>query len=918
MFHTGFRYHQGAIHLPESRLWLDAHDPIGPEESVFVSHAHSDHIAGHSRVIFSSPTQRLMRARVSGERQETALEWGKTYPGDLLGIPSLRLTLLPAGHILGSAMSLLEDDHGSFLYTGDFKLRRGLSAEPCEPRPADILVMETTYGRPEYTFPPNSEIIAGIIRFCRETLDQEEIPILLGYSLGKSQEILSGLAEAGMPVMLTDPVARLTRIYEDFGSRFPAHTAFDAKTAAGHVVLAPPGSKTQSLRRRLGACKVAVLTGWAVNPGCHFRYQADAAFPLSDHADFPDLVELVRQVNPRKVFTLHGFAAEFAAHLRNLGWEAFALGQHEQLELPRLGKVLIPAPAVPIPATTVSPPASSIAQSIFEAPPETFLRFAQTCEVIRGTRSKTEKCQLLAEYLKRVPLETLGSVVHWFTGRTVSPSSEKSLAVGWSLLKASICQVTGVSESLFQQAYLKHSDTGETAAEMWNGITPTEPPLSLQEIQELLEQLQRSKGPTEKAPLLVNALKHCGTQEVRFLIKVMTGNFRIGLKEGLVEEAVALAFGVDAEILRTAHQITGNLGTIAERARTGSLEAGHFTPFQPIRVMLASSEPDTKSILKRVQEWSLPSAMTHVIWLEDKYDGIRCQLHKVGPRVSLFSRELKDITPTFPELATAARDIPEDVVLDGEIVAVQDNRILPFAALQRRLGRQERDLFLADEIPIRFIAFDLLWQNGKQRIHSPLHERKTDLDILDLPSGFQRARTLQVSTPEEVEAAFHAARERGNEGLMIKDPHSAYTPGRRGLSWLKLKRALATLDCVVVGAEFGHGRRKALLSDYTFAVRDELHGDLKVIGKAYSGLTDVEIATLTERLLDQVVEQRGRFHRVVPEVVLEIAFDSIQPSARHNSGLALRFPRIVRLREDKSLSEIDTLSTARKLAGLSP
>jgi DNA ligase-1 len=255
-----------------------------------------------------------------------------------------------------------------------------------------------------------------------------------------------------------------------------------------------------------------------------------------------------------------------------------------------------------------------------------------------------------------------------------------------------------------------------------------------------------------------------------------------------------------------------------------------------------------------------------------------------------------------------------DFILDGEIVAMRGEEILPFAELQKRLGRKEGDLFMREEVPIKYVAFDLLWSGGATCLNRPLTERRRSLESLSpFPANLRLAHITEVGSKEEIELAFGAARERGNEGLMIKDPGSFYTPGRRGLAWLKLKKPLSTLDCVVVGAEYGHGKRNNVLSDYTFAVWDEESGQLKTIGKAYTGLTDAEIAHLTEHFLETAIRQQGRYFEVPPDTVLEIAFDKIQKSDRHNSGLATRFPRIVRIRTDKPVGEVDTLATARKL-----
>lgn len=332
-----FQYHRGAIHIPSIGLWLDAHKPIGPKEAVFVSHAHSDHIAGHAEVFLTPATRDLMRARLPGQRIEHVIEFGRRVDLSDAAFAVRReahLTLLPAGHVLGSAMSLVETAAGSLLYTGDFKLQAGRSAEVCEPRQADTLIMETTFARPKYVFPPLAEVAANVVAFCQEALAGGNVPVLLAYSLGKSQEIMPSLAEAGLKVMVSPPTAKMSRIYARFGQQLGAWEEWDVDQAQGRVVIAPPGAKLNALKTALGGrIRTAVLTGWAIDSGCRFRYQADAAFPLSDHADFPDLLEFVKRVAPKRVFTLHGYASEFATTLRQQGIEAWALGEENQLTL---------------------------------------------------------------------------------------------------------------------------------------------------------------------------------------------------------------------------------------------------------------------------------------------------------------------------------------------------------------------------------------------------------------------------------------------------------------------------------------------------------------------------------------------------------------------------------------------------------
>ena len=326
-------YRQRGVHLPKLGLWLDPEERQCGPERVFISHAHADHIGRHREVILTAPTARLMQARLGGRRIEHVLRFGETreFTG---GEISFRITLLPAGHILGSAMAFIEADGQTLLYTGDFKLRPSLSAEPCEPRHADILVMESTFGRPRYQFPSAESVRRDIVDFCRETLAAGQTPVLLAYSLGKSQELLCGLAGAELSVMLHDSVYQLTRIYEDFGQQFPPYERLEAARACGFVLICPPGSNRAAKRHDLGPTRTAVVTGWAVESSCRYRLQVDAAFPLSDHADFPDLVEMVRRVAPGKVCTLHGHAAEFAQTVREMGFAAHSLSEAEQFMLP--------------------------------------------------------------------------------------------------------------------------------------------------------------------------------------------------------------------------------------------------------------------------------------------------------------------------------------------------------------------------------------------------------------------------------------------------------------------------------------------------------------------------------------------------------------------------------------------------------
>ncbi len=319
------RYKHG-VELPEHRLWLDSQRA---KPFAFVSHAHSDHLGAHDEVIASPGTMALMRERMPGVRTEHEIEIGGSRAFD-----GCRITLLSAGHILGSAQSFVESDAGTLLYTGDFKLRPSLSAEPAAWRCADTLIMETTFGLPRYEMPPTDEVLAQIVAFCRTAIEDRATPVLLSYSLGKAQELICALLAAGLTPMLHEATWKMTEIYREQRPDFPTgYVRFDPQQTAGKVLVWPPNAKRSQTIARLPKPRTAVATGWALDPSAIHRYKCDAAFPLSDHADYPDLLRYVTLVQPRRVFTLHGFAAEFAADLRLRGIEAWALNKANQLDL---------------------------------------------------------------------------------------------------------------------------------------------------------------------------------------------------------------------------------------------------------------------------------------------------------------------------------------------------------------------------------------------------------------------------------------------------------------------------------------------------------------------------------------------------------------------------------------------------------
>jgi DNA ligase 1 len=595
-------------------------------------------------------------------------------------------------------------------------------------------------------------------------------------------------------------------------------------------------------------------------------------------------------------------------------------------------------------------------------------RLATACEAVAGTTKKLLKTGIVAEYLKsRTEDEATVSAV-FLSGRAFPAWDETTLQVGARALWKIVGELAGKDDIELTGAYRRHGDLGAVAGE----VLPERAGqgLGVMEVEATFRRIAAARGPAAKAAIVSDLISRVTPLEAKYIVKIMTGDLRIGLKESLVEDAIAKAYGTRLADVQHANMLLGDIGETVRLASVGKLAEAHIALFHPLGFMLASPIDSPEEGLSYFAE----------AVVEDKYDGIRAQAHVSGGEVKIFSRTRDDITESFPELPQTLAGLPQDAILDGEIVAwhypkdlsqtkqvvdeapseaseqkaINLGRARPFSVLQQRLGRKKVSAKMLLEIPVAFLAFDVLYAGGDLVMDRPLRERARILDGLlegerkityhgtekrrnkkDLQGklGFEpegeiatdliiRAPAFRASSPEQLEELFVAAQARGNEGLMIKDLNSAYTPGKRGKSWLKMKRELATLDVVVTAVEYGHGKRIGVLSDYTFAVwdtntkKDQDNTDesrLVNIGKAYSGLTDLEIAEMTQWFLDHTVADQGFRRLVEPKIVLEVAFNNMMQSDRHESGYALRFPRIVRLRPDKSAEEADTIERAREI-----
>lgn len=571
---------------------------------------------------------------------------------------------------------------------------------------------------------------------------------------------------------------------------------------------------------------------------------------------------------------------------------------------------------------------------ILEVDAGAFIRFSTVAEKIAATTKRLQKAALLGSYFTSLTDSDLTLAARYFAGYIFPLRSQQTINIGSAALLNAISVVTGEEKTSLQEKLVKLGDPGDVAFLSFTQSPTAQQPITLLELSQRLEHLAITKGTKRKAQLVTSLLKLATPKEAKYIVKLLAGDLRIGLKEGAVEDALARLFNVNVSIVQWANMLTGDIGETALLARHQQLNSARMRLFHPIKFMLASPAADLTQVAVQ-----FPAGFV----VEDKYDGIRAQVH-VAPaaessdpilhgtvhdcrRVAIFSRTLDEITTSFPDLVEPLANIfpkkgdpklENGLILDGEIVPMMGEKILPFQQLQQRLGRKKVSPDLLCAVPVAFIAYDVLYCQDQILINKPLTERRTVLESLHLNYPKIRCCTSQpMADISGLDAAFIAARARGNEGLMVKEPNSTYKPGRRGREWLKIKRALATLDVVVTAAQVGSGKRHRFLSDYTFAVRQsETDPTLLNVGKAYSGLTDEEVTQLSNWFREHTLEElaHGKVCIVEPRIVLEVTFDRVQASDRHNSGYALRFPRILRIRDDKPPEEIDTLESVRRLA----
>jgi DNA ligase-1 len=562
---------------------------------------------------------------------------------------------------------------------------------------------------------------------------------------------------------------------------------------------------------------------------------------------------------------------------------------------------------------------SDSGSTLFAGSSPNFSHFVKLCEEIRITKSKNMKVRLLSRYLSSLNDESLSIAVLFLSNRIFPLGSKFVINAGFGTIMQALSEISFLDRDQIQQSYMQYGDMGALSeyavSKKHTASLIQQQPLTLPIIHDRFIGIADSIGSDSskaKKSILKGLFLDCSPLEAKYLTKVINGEMRIGLTEGLVEVAVSAAFNVELKKVREAMLVSGDISQVALLAKSRLLHIAVIKPLQPLSYMLADVMFTAEEIINYFQK---------PLICEYKYDGIRAQMHKSGQQVKLFSRNMTNITNAFPELVQAAIDSKLsssmeniDFILDGEIMGLRNGKPLHFQELQKRLRRKNVTGQILTAVPIVYVVFDVTYINQEQTIRNPLRQRKEILSSILFREPIINAKQNVVNTAQKIIAVFQKSRDDGYEGLVLKDPESQYHPGKRGRYWIKLKQELDTIDAVIVIAEYGQGKRAGVLSDYTFAVRDENdNNQLKIIGKAYSGLTDKEISMITEKLKSIIIKDDGYKIAVKSELILEISFDSIQKSDRHDSGFALRFPRIKNIRSDKNITDIDTLQKIRHI-----
>jgi len=546
-----------------------------------------------------------------------------------------------------------------------------------------------------------------------------------------------------------------------------------------------------------------------------------------------------------------------------------------------------------------------------------FKSLAELLEKIEATKKRLEIIGMAADFLRCLDAEEVEPAVSMILGRAFPKWSQKTLDVSWATLSGILLRITGVDWDVFRKAFAGTGDVGAAVKAVFEKTKVKkqalllEKTLTITEVRRLLESTAGTAGSgsrEKKERLIAALLSQASPVEAKYLVKIFVGEMRTGLNEGLMEQAVAKAFDVPLATVQKASMALGDIGAVAAMAKTEGRERLSeigFQIFRPVKLMLAQVASDVGEALAEHDGRTA---------FEYKYDGARVQIHKQGGEVRVFSRRLTDVTQSLPETVETVKSSikADEAILEGEVIAVDDvGSPIPFQHLMRRFKRVHKVKDTAKKIPVKLYLFDVLYLNVESLISRPYLQRRRILaeNAGEIPLTTQ----LVTDKRERAEKFLKEALDAGHEGLMAKKLDGPYTPGTRGKRWFKIKPVLEPLDLVITAAEYGYGRRHSWLSDYYLAARDAATGEFLNVGKTFKGLTDAEIIEMTRRLKESTAREEGNRVVVLPKIVVEVAYNEIQKSPKYKCGMALRFARISRIRDDKSPEDADTIDKVREI-----
>ncbi len=542
-----------------------------------------------------------------------------------------------------------------------------------------------------------------------------------------------------------------------------------------------------------------------------------------------------------------------------------------------------------------------------------FISLTETCQKIASTSSRLEKMRILNDFLRKLSREEIKPAINLILGR-IAGKGEIKTGISSGIILSALKKVLG-DNFKFRDKCKESADLGEYVECLLKSFKPVkqqvflETTYSLKGIYEVLRKaflLKGKKSKEKKEEIVASLLTNLTPSESKYLVNIILGDLRIGLEEGTVEQALAKLLNLNIETVKRANMLLGDISETVYLGLTDkkSLLTAKIHLFKPIKPMLAETAENLKEIFDEIHG---------PVSLEPKLDGARVQIHHSKGKTKIFTRRLSEVTNSLPEIITLTKQefTSADYIVEGEVVAVsRKGEILPFNYLMRRFRRTKEITEISEKIKLKLFLFDILYYQGKQLIDAPYEQRREKL-----VGEFGRENVvpaLLTKNDKKAEEFFLNCVKEGHEGVMAKNPKSIYEPGKRGKNWLKLKKTL-TLDLVIVGAQWGYGRRRKWLSDYFLAVWNESKTDLLIVGKTFKGLTDQEFEWITKKLLEKKLREKGYVVWVKPEIVVETAFNEIQKSKLYPSGYVLRFARIKNIRFDKELKEADTIKEVKKI-----